>query len=86
MFFLSIDLTSRTFQSSLKEESQNLTNFITPMGLSKSKQLPEGLVSEPGSFENLLELVFIGFSHEIALVYLEDVFVFEKHFMNIYYI
>ena len=35
MFFSSIDLTSGYFQMALKDDSQNLTAFITPMGLYK---------------------------------------------------
>ena len=55
MFFSSIDLTSGCFQMALKENSQNLTAFITPMGLHKWMRLPMGLASAPGSLQNLME-------------------------------
>ena len=47
MFFSIIDLTSGYFQMALKENSQNLTNFITPWGLYKWKRIPMGLASSP---------------------------------------
>ena len=46
----------------LKDDSQNLTALITPMGLYKWKRLPMGLASAPGAFQNLMELVFSGLS------------------------
>ena len=80
MFFSSLDLTSGYFQTALKEDSQNLTAFITPMGLYKWKRLPMGLASVPGAFQNVMELIFSGLSYEIALVYLDDIIVFGKNF------
>ena len=42
-----------------------------------------GLASAPGAFQNLMELIFVGLSYEMALVYLDDVIVsgrnFEEH-------
>ena len=80
MFFSSIDLTSGYFQMALKDESQNLTAFITPMGLYKWKRLPMGLASAPGAFQNLMELVFSGLSYDVAMVYLDDIIVFGRNF------
>ena len=64
----------------LKEESQNLTAFITPMGLNKQKRLPMGLASVPGGFQKLMELVFSGLSYDVVLIYLDDNSVFGKTF------
>ena len=80
MFFSSIDLTSGYFQMALKDDSQNLTAFITPMGLYKGKRLPMGLASAPVAFQNLMELVFSGLSYDVALVYLDDMIVFGRNF------
>ena len=80
LFFSSIDLTSGYFQMALKEDSQNLTAFITPMGLYKWKRLPMALASAPGAFRNSMELIFSGLSYEIALVYLDDIIVFGENF------
>ena len=78
-----IDLLSGYFQMALQEESQNVRAFITPLGLYKWKRLTMGLISAPGAFQNLMELIFAGLSNEVALVYLDDVIVFggnfEKH-------
>ena len=57
MYFSNIDPTSGYFQMALEEESQNLTAFITPMGLYKWKRLPMGLNSAPGAFQSLMELI-----------------------------
>ena len=54
----------------LKEESQNLTAFISPMGLYKRTRLSVGLASAPGAFQNFMELVFSGISYDVALIYL----------------
>ena len=64
----------------LEEESQNVTAFITPLGLYNEKRLPMGLASAPGAFQNLMELIFAGLSYEVTLVYLDDVIVFGRNF------
>ena len=80
MFLSNIDLLSGYFQMTIEEESQNLTAFITPLGLYKWKRLPMGLASAPGAFQNLMELIFSGLSYEVALIYLDDVIVFGRNF------
>ena len=80
IFFSKIDLTSGYFQMALEEESQNLTAFITVMGLYKWKRLPMGLTLAPGAFQNLMELILAGLSYEVALIYLDDVIIFGKSF------
>ena len=64
----------------LDEESQNVTAFVTPMGLYKWKRLPMGLASAPGAFQNLMELIMSGLSYEVALVYLDDIIIFGRSF------
>ena len=64
----------------LEEESQNVTAFITPLGLYKWKKLPMGLASAPGAFQNLMESIFAGLSYEVALFYLDDFIVFGRNF------
>ena len=65
----------------LEEESQNVTAFITPLGLYKWKRLPMGrLASAQRAFQNLMEFIFVGLSYEVALVYLDDVIVFGRNF------
>ena len=63
-----------------EEESQNVTAFITTLGLYKWKRLPMGLASAPRAFQSLMELIFVGLSYEVALVYLDDVIVFGRNF------
>ena len=56
----------------LNEESQNVTAFVTPMGLCNSngtlQRLPMGLASAPGAFQILMESIRAGLSYEVALV------------------
>ena len=61
--FPNIDLLSGYFQMRPVEESQNLIAFITPLGLFKWKRLSMGVASSPGSFQNLMELIFAGLSY-----------------------
>ena len=68
IYFSNIDLTSGYFQMTLEEESQNLTAFITPMGLYKWKRLPMGLTSAQGLFQNLMELILAGLSYEVVFL------------------
>ena len=53
---------------------------MTTVGLYKWKRLPIGLTFAPGDFQNMLELVFSGLCHEFALVFTEEITVFEKMF------
>ena len=80
MYFSNIDFLSGYFQMALGEESQNVTAFITPLGLYNWKRLPMGLASAQGAFQHLVELIFAGLSYEVALVYLDDVIVFGRNF------
>ena len=56
-FLSNIDLTSGCFQMALDEEAQNITAFVTSMGLYKWKRLPMFLASAPGAFQNLMNLI-----------------------------
>ena len=64
----------------LDEVSQNVTAFLTPIGLYKRKRLPMGLASAPGVFQKLTELTMEGLSYELALVYLDDTIIFGRSF------
>ena len=80
MYFSNIDLLSGYFQMAIEEEIQNLTAFITPLGLYKWKRLPMRLSSAPGAFQNLIKFIFVGLSYKMDLVYLDDIIVFGRNF------
>ena len=63
----------------LNEVSQNVTTCLTPIGHYKWKRLPMGLASAPGAFQKLTELIMVGLSYELALVYL-DIIIFGTSF------
>ena len=75
-----IDLLSGYFQMAIEEESQNLTAFLTPLGLYKWKRHPMVLVFAQGTFKKLMELVFAYLAYEMTLVYLDNVIVFGRNF------
>ena len=77
-YFSNIDLTSGYFQ--MDEDAQNVTAFVTPMGLYKWKRIPMGLASAPRAFQNLMELIMAGLSYDVALVYLDDIIIFGRSF------
>ena len=79
-YFSNIDLTSGYFQMAFDEKSQNVTVFVTPMGLYKWKRLSMGFASAPGAFQNLKELIMSGLSYEVDLVYLDDIIFFDRSF------
>ena len=79
-YFSNTDLTSGYFQMAFDEESQNVTAFVTPMGLYKWKKLPMGLASATGAFQNLMEMIMSGLSYEAALVCLDDIIIFGRSF------
>ena len=58
MNFSIIDLLSGYLQMVIEENSQNLTAFITPLGLYNWKRLRIGIASALGVFQNLMELIF----------------------------
>ena len=64
----------------LDEELQNVTAFVIPMALYKWKRLPIGLASAPRAFQNLMKLTMAGLSYEVALVYLDDITIFDGSF------
>ena len=66
MYFSNIDLQSGYFQMALEEENQNVTNFITPLGLFKWKRFPMGLASATGVFQILMKLIYACLSYEVA--------------------
>ena len=81
MYLSTIDFfVGRYFQKALEEESQNLKTFVIPLGLYKWKKFPMGIASALGAFQSLMEISFAGLSHEIVLVYLDDVIVFGRNF------
>ena len=79
-YFSNIDLKSGHLPKALGEEKQNVTAFVTLMGIYKWRRVPMGLESAPGAFQNLMKLIMAGFSYEVALVYLNDILIFGRSF------
>ena len=59
IYFWNIDLLSGYIQMTVEDESQNLTAFITPLGLYKWKRLPLGLASAAGVFRNPMNFLLL---------------------------
>ena len=73
-------MTSGYLQMLPDEESQNVTAIVTPIELYKWKRLPMRLASKSGAFQNLMELIMVGLSYEVALIYLNDIIIFGRSF------
>ena len=61
--------------------------FVIPIEIYKWKRLPMGLSSATGVFQNLMGLIMTGLYHEMALVYLDIIKIFdrplEEHFNSL---
>ena len=66
----------------LDEESQNVTAFGNPMRLYNWRRLLMGLASTSGAFQNLMEFIMAGLSNDVALVYLDDIIIFGRSFVE----
>lgn len=76
--FSTLDLRNGYWQVELDEESKLLTAFTTPDGAAYEFQvMPFGLKGAPTAFQKLMvQKVLVGFIHEFAIAYLEDIIVF----------
>ena len=64
----------------MQEEDREKTAFTTGNGLCKFVVMPFGLCNAPATFERLIELVLVGLSWSVCLVFLDDIIVHAKTF------
>lgn len=81
-YFCTADMASSFWQVSVKEDDRPKTAFITHKGLFEFRHMPFGMANSPKTFERLMDIVLSGLHWEKVLVYLDDVIVFGKTFME----
>ena len=80
VWFSTVDLKSGYWQVELQNEDKEKTAFFMGNGLWQFKVMPFGLCNLPAIFERLMELVLVGLSWKVCLVYLDDFIVHAKNF------
>ena len=79
-WFSTLDLKSGYWQAEMEEKDKEKTAFTSGSGLWQFRVMPMGLCNAAATFERLMEQVFVGMSWQKALVYLDDIIVYEKRF------
>ena len=79
-FFSTIDLRAGYWQTLIHERDRDKTCFVTRRGTFRFKVLSFGLANAPALFQRLMDLVLVGLTWEICLVYLDDVIIMSETF------
>jgi len=79
-YFSTMDCDSAYYQVEVDERDREKTAFITPDGLFEFNVMPFGLTNAPATFQRLIDTVLSHYKWSIALVYLDDIFVFSATF------
>ena len=66
----------------MKPEDAPKTAFSCTAGLFQFKVLPFGVCNGPATFQRLMEHVFSGLKWKIYLLYLDDIIIFSKTFVE----
>ena len=67
----------------IKEEDRPKTAFSTRDGLFEFKVMPFGLCNAPATFQRLMDMVLAGVKWSICLVYIDDIVIMGKTFLDI---
>jgi len=79
-FFSTIDLRAGYWQTLIDERDRDKTSFVTRRGTYRFKVLSFGLANAPALFQRLMDLVLVGLTWEICLLYLDDVIIMSETF------
>jgi hypothetical protein len=80
--FSTLDLKSGYWQVELDSQDKEKTAFSLGNGLWQFTVMPFGLANAPATFERLMEQVLTGLPLNTALIYLDDVLVAGKTFLD----
>ena len=81
-WFCTLDLQSGYWQIGMKPEDVEKTAFSSHLGLYEYKVMPFGLCNAPATFEAMMETLLADLVWKKCLVYLDDVIVFGKTFLD----
>ncbi|SAL96908.1 hypothetical protein [Absidia glauca] len=70
--FSALDLRSGFHQVPLKQNSKELTGFVTKFGTYQYEMLPMGLVNSPATFQRLIDLCFGSLLNKCLVAYIDD--------------
>ena len=80
--FSTLDLQSGYWQIDMHPDDKDKTAFTTGKGLWNFRTMPFGLCNAPATFERLMDLVLKGLPWTTCLVYLDDILIHGKSFMD----
>ena len=78
--FSTLDLRAGYWQTLIDERDRYKTCFVTRKGTYRFKVLSFGLANAPALFQRLMDLVLVGLTWEVCLVYLDDVIIMSETF------
>ena len=82
-YFCTLDLASGYWQVEMAEEDREKTAFCTKFGLFEFNVMPFGLCNAPATFEKLTERALADMQWEECLVYIDDVIIFGRTFLEV---
>ena len=81
-FFSTLDLAAGYWQVQMDGRSKEKTAFSTHSGHYEFQVMPFGLCNGPATFQRLMETVLVGLSRNCCMVYLDDVLVVGRSFVE----
>ena len=81
-WFSTLDLASGFWQLEVNPQHREKTAFVTKQGLWEFNVFPYGLTNAPSTFQRLMELVLGGLQWIKCLVYLDDIIIFGRTFLE----
>jgi len=80
--FTSLDITSAYNQIPVHQNDIAKTAFVTKYGLFEYTTMPFGLCNAPATFQRIMEVALSGLQWTTCLIYLDDVLIYGKDFME----
>ena len=77
-WFSVLDLRSGYYQIAMKEEDEEKTAFICPLGFYQFERMPQGITGAPATFQRLMEKTVGDMNLLQVLVYLDDLIIFGR--------
>lgn len=76
--FYTLDASSKYWQIEIDERNRDKTTFISHHGVYRFQRIPFGLNNALETFQKAMDVIPASARRQLALIYLEDIFVFSK--------